>query len=259
MKYRALIFTFALSLVYHGFLLFQKSLFPVVPKVSKEQAFKFKRLRLVGIKNGKRLNLLTLPNTKDPKQELNKKKPTPTLKKLSYNELPYNKYIDKILEKKKKSQQVSVKNFLKTPRVGFQSSRSALNELALSNLNIKFELPEGVSEDQLNKRELVFYSFQKRTVQAYINSFIKELNEFNKRNPRKSFPLTSRKQKLISKLIYDRNGDIISIKSLAWSDIDELQNFFLKVLDNLQTIPNPPSEIIENEQFAINFVLTVND
>ena len=97
-------------------------------------------------------------------------------------------------QKKKKTRDFSIKKFLKNPLTERNSTSKIIGGLNTSALDIKFELPFGVPEDELNARELVFYSFQKRTVEAYINSFIKELNDFKRKNPRTRFPLTKKKQ-----------------------------------------------------------------
>ena len=101
--------------------------------------------------------------------------------------------------------------------------------------------------------------FKKRTIIAYINSFQKELNEFELKNPHKRFPLTQNKQKMAGRVVYDKNGDILRIQTLEWSRISDLQNFFMNVLKNMSSLPNPPHEILEDDQFAINFVLVLNN
>ena len=126
-------------------------------------------------------------------------------------------------------------------------------------MNIQLEVPKGIKEDELNKHELVYYSFQKRTVMAYVNSFHKELNSFEKSNPHLRFPLTRQKQSLAGRVIYDQNGDILRIETLKYTNISKLQDFFMNVLKNMNSLPNPPKEILENDQFAINFILSLNN
>lgn len=254
MKDRTLLITLSLSLLLHALYLALEVNDPLVNLGAKPHLFKIKKLRIVGTDKGVQKTLLTVPHIKHKKQSLKKKQPT--LKQLSFNELPHNRFLNKILKKREKS--ISARNFLKSTPTNYATASKKLHSLGASDLNIKFELPQGVKEDELNQRELVFYSFQKRAVQAYINSYLKELNQFRRKNPAKQYPFEDKQEKLAGRIIYDANGDIISIKTLAWSDFDVVQDFFMKVLQNLQTIPNPPQEILENEQFAINFVLNIN-
>ncbi len=71
--------------------------------------------------------------------------------------------------------------------------------------------------------------------------------------------MTSEKKVLSGRVIYDMNGDILRIQTQRLEDIAELKTFFLDVLNNMSSLPNPPEEIIENKQFAINFVLVLNN
>ena len=145
------------------------------------------------------------------------------------------------------------------PSKNFVSATKILNSLDSTDVLIDMEIPKGVKEDELNKHELVFYGFQRRTVKAYINSFRKELNTFERTNPHLRFPLTKRKQKISSRITYDSNGDILKIETVKWTDVKKLQAFFMDVLQNMTSIPNPPKQILKDDQFVINYVFTVNN
>ena len=107
--------------------------------------------------------------------------------------------------------------------------------------------------------ELVFYSFRKRTAIAYVNSFRKNLNIFETKNAHLQFPLTKQKETIAGKLTYDKNGDILRIETLKYTQIKKLQDFFMDVLKDMNTLPNPPKEIINsNDQFVVNFILSIN-
>lgn len=260
MKPNVLLVTFFLSLIIHSIIMFQSfklKSFNLSMDKEKPNVLKIKNLRLVGKKDGVKRKLLTLGEKKN-KNTPKRKESKPTLKSLSINNYPSNPYATKIIEEKSKKNKIAVREYLKTPTSYQPSVQKVLRTLDSSDLNVKFELPEGVKEDELNKRELVFYSFQKRAVTAYINSFYKELYEFQRKNPRTQFPPTRDKQRLAGRLIYDKNGDILEIKTLAWSDITIVQDLFMRVLKNMQTLPNPPEEIVENDKFAINFILNIN-
>lgn len=151
----------------------------------------------------------------------------------------------------------SIQSFLKnTPNE--QSASQFLKAMQDTDTLVKLEVPKGVKEDELNKHELVFYSFQKRTALNYINSFYKKLNEFELKNPHLHFPLTDKKEKMIGRVVYDKNGNIIKINMLQWSNVEKLQDFFLDVLKEMTALPNPPDQIIQDEQFTVFYALTIN-
>ncbi len=268
-KRRKTIFIPALivSLLIHTALLFKstKELDFSLSSVSPNHKFKLKSIRTVGEKKGKKEKLLYIPQ---PKNKVSRRSKGPSLQDLKLS--PYTPKIDAVSkEEYEKSQRKHVvrsldinknqiKDFLRNPAPGFLTPRQALQALGDTDVDIKLEVPKGIAEDELNKHELVFYSFQRRTVMAYINSFKKELHSFERRNPHLQFPLTKHHQLMAGRVVYDKNGDIMRIETLKWSHINKLQGFFMDVLKNMTALPNPPKEILENDQFAINFILNVN-
>ncbi len=138
------------------------------------------------------------------------------------------------------------------------NSRQFMDALGTSDTMVKLEVPKGVKEDELNKHELVFYSFQKRTAMNYINSFYKKLNEFELKNPHLKFPLTNKKQKMIGRVIYDKDGNIVKINILKWTNVNKLQDFFVDVLKEMNSIPNPPDKILKDDQFTVFYSLSIN-
>ncbi len=251
-----------LSLFIHSALLFwQWSQNNVVFKPQDQHRFNIKNLRIVGEKTGLKEKLLFVKK----KEKVKPRKQKPSLKNLSFRDLPLQpknskgKAPAKKLVKSLHINKDQIKDFLKSPGPSYMSPSQALSALSETDIHIKLEVPKGIPEDELNKHELVFYSFQKRTVLAYINSFQKELNSFERKNPHLQFPLTRDSQKMAGRVIYDKNGDILKIETLRWSRVQKLQVFFMDVLKNMTSLPNPPREILKNEKFAINFVLTIND
>jgi hypothetical protein len=218
--------------------------------------------KVVGKRNGKNIKSLYVEKKKvDIESKKSHKKPL--LKNLAFQDLPIPDP-RAIKHKKKIFKSLNIDNgkikaFLKSAPQNFQSPTQVLSAIDETDVNINLEVPKGVPEDELNQHEQVFYSFQKRIVNAYINSFRKELNQFERKNPRLRFPLTKDKQKMAGRVIYDGNGDILKIQTLKWTNVDKLQGFFMDVLKNMSSLPNPPTEVLENEQFAINFVLTINN
>lgn len=151
----------------------------------------------------------------------------------------------------------SISGFLRgTPNA--VNSREFMDALGTSDTMVKLEVPKGVKEDELNKHELVFYSFQKRTAMNYINSFYKKLNEFELKNPHLKFPLTKEKQRMIGRVIYDKEGNIVKINILKWTNVTKLQDFFVEVLKEMNSIPNPPDKILKDDQFTVFYSLSIN-
>ena len=151
----------------------------------------------------------------------------------------------------------SVKNFMQsTPNAG--AAGEYARAFGESDVMVEMEVPKGVPEDELNKYELVFYSFRKRTALNYINSFYNELSDFQRTNPHLRFPLTADKTSMTGRITYDEKGDIVRIKMLKWTNKKKLQEFFLQVLKNMNSLPNPPEVIIEDGEFHVYYSLTVN-
>lgn len=138
------------------------------------------------------------------------------------------------------------------------NEKQFMEALGATDTMVKLEVPKGVKEDELNKHELVFYSFQKRTALNYINSFYKKLNEFELKNPHLKFPLTDKKQRMVGRVVYDKNGNIIKINILKWTNVDKLQDFFVEVLKEMTSLPNPPDQIVKDEKFTVFYALTIN-
>mgnify|MGYP003574887386 CR=1 FL=1 len=131
--------------------------------------------------------------------------------------------------------------------------------LSNSDILVNLEVPEGVNPDELNKYELMFYSFQRRTAINYINSFFKHLDKFQRENPHKNFPLTDTKQVMTGRLTYDEKGNIKQIKMIRWTNVDQLQGFFEKVLKDMDTLHNPPTALWQKDgEFSIFFSLVIN-
>lgn len=132
----------------------------------------------------------------------------------------------------------------------------ALNE---TDILVNLEVPEGVEPDELNKYELMFYSFQRRTAINYINSFYKNLDKFERENPHIRFPITDTKQVMTGRLTYDEKGNIKQIKMIRWTNEERLQSFFEDVLKDMDVLHNPPQALWEKQgEFSIFFSFVVN-
>ncbi|MBT4791776.1 MAG: hypothetical protein HON90_09410 [Halobacteriovoraceae bacterium] len=217
--------------------------------------FKLNKLRTVGTKKG--VNKKTFFAKKQKYNLKNLALPTPTVTPPGPQQRKKNKK-NKNTFKSLNINRKNISQILKTTPPGYLTPKQALSALSQTDVDIKLEVPKGIPVDQLNKHELVFYSFQKRAFYAYANSIQKELNNFERKNPHLRFPFTQDKQKLAGRVYYDKNGDILKIETLQWTNVEKLQALFMQVLQNMSSLPNPPKEILEDESFAINFILTIN-
>jgi len=138
---------------------------------------------------------------------------------------------------------------------------SPIEDAVLSNsaFNFKFSPPEGVPLDQLNSTEKIFYSFQKRTFEAYVASFMKAFNQLSLQYPHLKQRLDTDRHKLTGKIIFDSQGNIVTIKIIQWSRDDLVQKLFDETLAGIRSLRNPPKAFISREgEFYIYFQLHIN-
>jgi hypothetical protein len=237
--------------------------FNLTPEVQKPL-----KIRIVGTETGQKSDLIFIEKKKKKKQittkSLREKLTLPDLSELESRIKKMTKKKTRSIKPMKAIDKLKItnneiKDFLKLQSPTQPAPRELLSALDDANVLFDLQVPKGIKEDELNKHEMVFYSFRKRTALAYVNSFYNELNAFERHNPHLRFPLTDSKQKVAGKITYDQNGDILKIETLKWSQIDKLQDFFMDVLKNMSSLPNPPKELVNQEdQFVINFTLTIN-
>mgnify|MGYP000179795510 FL=1 len=251
----------ALSLLLHYMWLFSSFDNSQNLKSLSQSRLKIRSIRQVGESDGQDIKRAYIkPKKAAPSKSISAKQLAPNFDHFIPEQAP--KKDTKGLKPKKAIKALSLSNknisqFLKgTPN--FQSAKQYLNALDKTDSLVKLEVPKGIKEDELNKHELVFYSFQKRTAVSYINSFYKKLNEFKLKNPHLQFPMTGNKEKMVGRVVYDRDGNIVKINMLKWTKTQKLQDFFLDVLKEMTALPNPPKAIIKDNQFTVFFALTVN-
>lgn len=152
-----------------------------------------------------------------------------------------------------------MRNFLQGSNAAELSGDPRAAGLNNSDILVNLEVPEGVHPDELNKYELMFYGFQRRTAINYINAFYKNLDKFQRENPHLHFPLTESKQVMTGRLTYDQNGNVKQIKMIRWTNVERLQDFFVDVLKDMDTLHNPPQALWEKDgEFSIFFSFQVN-
>lgn len=143
------------------------------------------------------------------------------------------------------------------PSGGLSISEMISDTQKISDAVVSIEVPDGVEPDELNKYELMFYSFQKRTAINYINSIIKNLNTFQKKNPRFQIP-NSGKITMTARITYDSEGNVLQIKMIRWTQIDKLQNLFEDIVKDIDQLHNPPKTLWErNGEFSMFYTLEI--
>ena len=138
-------------------------------------------------------------------------------------------------------------------------STSSSNAVAnrLSNFEIRYERPEGVSEDQLNSDEKAYYAFFKRSYANYLTKLYATYDKIKIERPQLDRDLLE-KHLLIGKIDYDENGNIITVKILKSSQSDDIHYFFEETLKQLN-LPNPPKSFIKNKKtFSTYYQIQIN-
>ena len=142
---------------------------------------------------------------------------------------------------------------------GFSSRKDMAVMLKNTSLDLKFEPPEGVSEDELNTIEKIFYSFQRRMMMAYYYSLFSSYNKLLLSRPQLKEALLREGQHLIGKVVFDYKGNTIRIKIIKWSSNDYIQELFEDTLKGIHSIPNPPKAFVEDdEEFTVYYHLKIN-
>jgi multidrug efflux pump subunit AcrB len=262
-------------------------------KVSSISREDLKKYRTVGIKNGKK-NFSTPIKTKKVTEHQTKKKPvikvkskvkskrkrTETKKKqISLNSLRVKtkrieatKMIRPLqpLSKTPSKSNLEITTNKETSRQNRRELQTdVLKQLANSpdnatilrktGFNMQLEPPEGVSQDELNSMEKIFYSFQKRTFQNYVGSFLKTYRQLLINRPSVKPTIENDLHRLTARVIFDKEGHIVSIKILRSSHSDDIHNLFEKTLKDIRKLPNPPKDLLSKKgQFTIYYQLNIN-
>ena len=256
-------FAIVLSVLLHLIIIF----YPI-PKIETRGV----TLRNVGVTNGaKSAHIMVLRKSEIHGQDINlgniapvgslkgqNSKSQDTLSKISLSTqnsktLEKKPTIKKMIVQKIEGKDVNIPqglNFSQKSREAFDGSMFDLNII----------LPEGIKEDQLNRFEEMFYSFRKRVAEQYINQILLLSATTGNRYPRTSFPWTNKTQMLRAKLTFDSKGNLQRVEHLQKSDSKILQEYFQDVMNTMERIPNPPRDIINQEEnFELVFGLNIVD
>lgn len=136
-------------------------------------------------------------------------------------------------------------------------NRQGIAAQKISNFEIRYERPEGVSEDELNSDEKAFYSFYKRSYSSYVSKLYSTYEQVAITKPRinKDF---ENKHLLVARVDYDENGNIVTVKILKSSESDDIHYFFEETLKKL-TLPNPPKIFLKRKkEFSIYYQVQIN-
>ena len=230
-------------------------------------------LRIVGKKDGKENQQLSLAKQKNESSNAKKQKelqlqqlamqqwqkPTPNIRK----NLPIGKSADRLTKPAPKPRFFRLSDdkvkSLNSMQIASEQDRKQLQALDLSEFDIKLEVPKGVTEDELNKIEQIFYSFRKRVFENYVSAFIRALQKFNKNNPHYRIDGSHRRITFLSKVSFDKKGNVSKISIIQPGNEPKLQGLFQETLQGIGQLPNPPQDFGKDEQgFAIYYRLIVD-
>jgi hypothetical protein len=136
-------------------------------------------------------------------------------------------------------------------------NKSGIAAQKISNFEIRYERPEGVSEDELNSDEKAFYSFYKRSYASYVSKLYATYDEIAISRPKIHRDFEN-KHLLVGRIDYDKNGNIIMVKILKSSESDDVHYFFEETLKKL-VLPNPPKIFLKmKKEFSIYYQVQIN-
>ena len=136
---------------------------------------------------------------------------------------------------------------------------SSSNPLAqkMSNFEIRYERPEGISEDELNSDEKAYYSFFKRSYASYLSKLYATYEKISVERPGLERDFEN-KHLLMGRIDYDEKGNIILVKILKSSESDNVHYFFEETLKQLN-LPNPPKSFIKaKKKFSTYYQIQIN-
>lgn len=134
----------------------------------------------------------------------------------------------------------------------FMAGAQKINDAVVS-----IEVPDGVEPDELNEYELKFYGFQKRTAINFMNSILKEVDKFQKKYPNYKIPSINRIT-MTARITYDSEGNVMQIKMVRWTHVNELQNLFEDIVKNIDQLHNPPRSLWEKSgEFSMFYTLEI--
>lgn len=127
------------------------------------------------------------------------------------------------------------------------------------NMFMRLEPPEGLSPDELNTIEKIFYGFQVRVFENYIRALILSYNDLAPRKPQLQESLRRNNYTLSGRVTFDREGNVVAIRITRWTNHSDVQELFESSLQKINKIPNIPKDLIgERDEFNIYYILQIN-
>jgi hypothetical protein len=131
--------------------------------------------------------------------------------------------------------------------------------LTKSLMNMQVETPEGVSMDELNKFELMFYGFQKRMMEKYFSSIVLNVRNYEKRYSLQTL-IPEGQHTMTGRVTFDSEGNIKQIQMVRWTQADKLQAMFEDILKSMQTLPNPPKMLRNKDgEFVVFYTFLIDN
>lgn len=233
------------------------------PPPSKQVIKVIEKAKILGEKKSKRKDFAPLPEKKSKRDKINdldlsKLRPEKKIVKPS-RKISEQKVSSKIIDQKKPN--LKPGNEIRTTVIS-SANKTPETRRVLSNkdFDMEFTPPEGVSEDELNSFDKIFYSFIKRTYEKYINSFVTSYFALSSERPYLIQDIETKKHLIKARATFDRKGNIIAIKIFNNESSDAVYDLFERTIKGIDSLPNPPKEFFQggDEEFNIYFVLKVN-
>ena len=240
----------------------------------EERVLNIREIRTLGDKNSKLKDrvLVTKDQAKKPLQDpfaaaakmnepLLKPQPKSEPKKLAQETIQKNPYrpeapataLEKLMTRVEPVTQVASR----TQGGGAQLGGSPT--LTKSLMNMQVETPEGVSMDELNKFELMFYGFQKRMMEKYFSSIVLNVRNYEKRYSMKTL-IPEGQHTMTGRVTFDSEGNIKQIQMVRWTQADKLQAMFEDILKSMQTLPNPPKMLRNKDgEFVVFYTFLIDN
>lgn len=142
----------------------------------------------------------------------------------------------------------------------YASTPDIAKVLASKGFNMEFGLPEGLDEDDLNSKELIYFAFLRRNFLKYLTTFLTTHNKLVISRPSLIYALKTGPHLLTARAVYDDQGNMVSFKILKSSLNNDIHNLFEETVKGMRTIPNPPRDFVKgrDKEFSVYYQLQIN-
>lgn len=142
----------------------------------------------------------------------------------------------------------------------FAATPDIAKVLDSKGFNMEFGLPEGLNEDDLNSKELIYFAFLRRNFLKYLTTFLTTHNKLVISRPSLTYALKTGPHLLTARAIYDDQGNMVSFKILKSSLNNDIHQLFEETVKGMRTIPNPPRDFVKgrDKEFSVYYQLQIN-